>query len=283
MGLAKCGLFGPPLESSGSGLLLETRCYAVFAFVKKAVVGLAPGETYDVSIALEIATDTPATPCNPESTSMNFSSRNALGSVVYGAATSREPILTPVDAGVQLEGGLLRSGFLGDISTSEKRCGPQGPLPIWEFRLHTGDGMTVTADAAGQAWLTAGVVADWNSIYLSRVSATFTPVPDPRFSNEPRPTIVYRRRTRPPDRRRRLRQGLADRPRFTVRHGPAGSRHYSVRLSEWTAGVAGRVRARLLAHERRAPVRVPDAAASPGYLAAGLTKYRVVLTPLIRS
>ena len=35
--------------------------------------------------------------------------------------------------------------------------------------------MSVMTDASGQAWLTAGFIADWASIYLSRVSATFTP------------------------------------------------------------------------------------------------------------
>ena len=176
--IAELRTFGPPLEADGSGLFLQTRCYHVFAFVKTAVGGLAPGQTYHVTVTVEIATDTPATPCQPQSTSVDFSSRSAIGTVVYGAATSREPTMTPIESGVQLEGGLLRSGFLGDISTSEKRCGPQAPLPIWEFRLHTGGGMSVTADAGGQAWLTAGVIASWNSIYLSRVSATFTPVQD---------------------------------------------------------------------------------------------------------
>ena len=31
------------------------------------------------------------------------------------------------------------------------------------------------AERQGRAWLTAGFIADWASIYLSRVSATFTP------------------------------------------------------------------------------------------------------------
>jgi hypothetical protein len=167
--------FGAPLESSGSGLFLQTRCYGVFAFVKKAVRGLVPGQTYRVHVTVEIATDTPATPCLPESTSVDFNTRNAFGTVVYGAASLSEPRTIPDGMGVQLEGGLLRSGVLGDISTSQKRCGPQAPLPIWEFRSHTGGGTSITIDATGQAWLTAGFIADWASIYLSRVSATFTP------------------------------------------------------------------------------------------------------------
>lgn len=166
--------FGSPHESSGSGLFLQARCYFVFAFVKRAVGGLVPGQTYQVTVTVEIETDTPATACIPESTLVDFNSRSALGTVLYGAATSREPRTVPDGMGVQLEGGLLRSGFLGDISTSEKRCGAQAPLPIWEFRSHSGGGMSVTADASGQVWLTAGFVSDWGSIYLSRVSATFT-------------------------------------------------------------------------------------------------------------
>lgn len=175
-------IFGPPNESSGSGLFLQTLCYSVFAFVKKSVRGLFPGATYRVTPTVEIETDTPATPCIPQSVQVEFNSRSAFGTVVYGAATSTEPKLIPDGQGVQLEGGLLRSGFLGDISTSEKRCGPQGPLSIWEFRSHTGGGALVMADSRGEAWLVAGFSGDWTRIYLSRVSMTFTPVRDSRAS-----------------------------------------------------------------------------------------------------
>jgi hypothetical protein len=176
--IAEMRTFGSPLESSGSGLYMQTRCYSVFAFVKKRVSGLVPGRTYRVAVSVEIQTDTPPTPCPPQSVLVNFNSRSAFGSVVYGAAASSEPRTVPDGAGVQLEGGLLRSGFLGDIGTSEKRCGPQAPLPIWEFRAHSGGGMSATADALGRAWLVAGFLADWSGIYLSRVSMTFAPDSD---------------------------------------------------------------------------------------------------------
>jgi hypothetical protein len=175
MAISELRTFGSPLQSSGSGLYLQAKCYSVFAFVKKSVTGLRPRESYRVTTTVEIATDTPPTPCIPQGNPNGFSGRNAFGTAVYAAGVSREPKLVPAGDGVELDGGLMLSGYLADISTSEKRCGPTGPAPIWEFRSHSGGGMPAAADATGGAWLIAGLLSDNAAIYLSKVSVTFTP------------------------------------------------------------------------------------------------------------
>jgi hypothetical protein len=129
MAISELRTFGSPLESSGLGLYLKAKCYTVFAFVKKSVTGLRPGEPYRVTTTVEIATDTPPTPCIPQGNPNGFSGRSAFGTAVYAAGVSREPTLVPDGDGVQIDGGLQLSGYLADISTSEKRCGPPGRRP----------------------------------------------------------------------------------------------------------------------------------------------------------
>ena len=167
-----------PLESK-SALFISgvNRSADLFMFYKGHIGGLVPGARYDVTVSVEIATDTP-TGC--------YGVGGAPGESVWIKAGVSEveplPVLERsylqmnVDIGNQSQGG-EHAVVLGNVANS-RSCEQS---PQWEFKSFPGRStpVPVSASPIGRAWLLFGVDSgfeDLTEIYFTRASIVFTPI-----------------------------------------------------------------------------------------------------------
>ena len=149
----------------------------LFMFFKGQVGGLVPGAPYDVSVSVEIATDTP---------SGCFGGGGAPGESVWikAGATADEPL--PV-----LEGSYLRMNIdIGNQSNDGEEAVVLGNIansrsceqsPQWERKSFPGRWIParVSASPSGRVWLLFGVdsgFAGRTEAYFTRVTVTFMPM-----------------------------------------------------------------------------------------------------------
>ena len=168
----------PPLDPE-SALFISgvNRSDDLFMFYKGPVDGLLPGGRYNVTVSVEIATDTPAG-C--------FGVGGAPGESVWikAGATAVEPLPVPdgsylrmnIDIGRQSNGG-TQAVVLGDITNSrsceesrqwERKPFPGRPTPA-----------PISIDSNGRVWLLFGADSGFESrteLYFTRATVTFTPM-----------------------------------------------------------------------------------------------------------
>ena len=168
----------PPLESQ-SALFISgvNRSDDLFMFFKGPISGLLPGAQYEVTVGVEIATDTPAG-C--------FGVGGAPGESVWikAGVTAVEPLAVPdgsylrmnIDVGNQSRGG-SQAVVLGDIANS-RSCEQASRWELKSFQGRTTPTpISVTPD--GRAWLLFGADSGFESrtsIYFTRASVTLTPI-----------------------------------------------------------------------------------------------------------
>ena len=168
----------PPLESR-SALFISgvNRSDDLFMFFKGPVSGLLPGARYQVTVGVEIATDTPAG-C--------VGVGGAPGESVWikAGVTAVEPFAVPdgsylrmnVDVGNQSRGG-SQAVVLGDIANS-RSC---EQASRWERKSFQGrtTPTPISVPPDGRAWLLFGADSGFESrtsIYFTRARVTFTPI-----------------------------------------------------------------------------------------------------------
>ena len=166
-----------PLASS-SALYISgvNRSDDLFMFFKGPIDGLPSGAQYNVSVGVEIATDTPAG-C--------VGVGGAPGESVWikAGATAVEPLAVHsgsylrmnIDIGNQSRGG-LHAVVLGNVANS-RRCEQSRQ---WERKSFQARPLPepVEVPASGRAWLLFGADSGFESqteIYFTRASVTFTP------------------------------------------------------------------------------------------------------------
>ena len=149
----------------------------LFMFFKGPIAGLRPGTRYDVTVGVEIATNTPAG-C--------FGVGGAPGESVWikAGATAVEPLAVRegaylrmnVDIGNQSRGG-AHAVVLGNVANSRSCEQPRQ----WERKSFqsrtTPEPVSVPAD--GRAWLLFGADSGFEArteIYFTQASVTFTPL-----------------------------------------------------------------------------------------------------------
>ncbi len=168
----------PPLDSR-SGLFISgvNRSDDLFMFFKGPISGFASNAHYNVTVGVEIATDTP-TGC--------VGVGGAPGESVWikAGASASEPFAVldgsylrmNVDVGNQSRGG-EQAAVLGNIANSRSCEQSRG----WELKSFDSRSIpaTISVPPDGRAWLFFGVDSGFEArtaIYFTRVSVTFAPL-----------------------------------------------------------------------------------------------------------
>ena len=168
---------GPPLESR-SGLFLSgvNRSDDLFMFFKTPIGGLRPGALYEVSVSVDIATDTP-TGC----IGVGGSPGESVWVKAGVAAAEPLPVLKRsflrmnVDVGSQSRSG-AEAVVLGNVANS-RRC--EQPRR-WEHKSFEARSLPapIAIPADGRVWLLFGTDSGFESlteIYFTKASVTLTP------------------------------------------------------------------------------------------------------------
>ena len=168
----------PPLESQ-SALFISgvNRSDDLFMFFKGPVGGLSPGARYDVTVSVEIATDTPAG-C--------VGVGGAPGESVWikAGAAAVEPLPVRdgsylrmnIDIGNQSVGG-TQAVVLGNIANS-RSCEQSRQWERKSLQVRSTP-VPIAIPSNGQAWLLFGVDSGFESrteIYFTRAAVTLTPM-----------------------------------------------------------------------------------------------------------
>ena len=169
-----------PLDSNRSALFISGRNDSadLFMFFKKRVDGLLPGAVYDVSFAVEIATNVPRG-C------VGIGASPGEGVYLKAGASAQEPrsilvggnYVMNVDKGRQSQGG-ADAAPIGDIANSIPcQVAPDGGILYrWELKSLTGSAIVHLRTATdGSAWLLVGTDSAFegrSNLYYTKVSAT---------------------------------------------------------------------------------------------------------------
>ncbi len=164
------------LDGAGFCVQGHNRSDDLFMYLKRQVDGLVPGESYSVSVTVDLATNVP--------TGM-VGIGGSPGESVYvkAGASTVEPEASPdrtghlrmnIDKGNQSRGG-SQMVVIGDVAHAD--------VAGEEFQIKTlansGRPVTVDADASGNAWLIVGTDSGFEGLTLlcyDRISYTFSPV-----------------------------------------------------------------------------------------------------------
>lgn len=173
----------PELQRSGQGFYLsgDNRSDDLFMYLRRRVDGLRPGGRYRVSFLVEFATDSPAGCVGiggapGESVHVKAGAAAAEPRPEVSHARGAPWYLLAVDKDSDGAHGGADAVRLGDVGNTRSSCTEWR----WEMKsLQNGPTLTMTADAAGRAWVFVGTDSGFESItslYYTRIRAVFEPL-----------------------------------------------------------------------------------------------------------
>jgi hypothetical protein len=167
-----------PLSGQGWRLGSDNRSDDLFMFLKRRVTGLQPGQAYLATFQVVFATNA-GTGCS------GIGGSPGEGVIVKAGASALEPqtqisgnwVVMNIDKGNQSQGG-AQAVVMGNLANGRTQC--DGLVYVLKTLTSlAGTGVPVSADAQGSAWLFVGTDSGFEGrtdVYLTRVTATFTPL-----------------------------------------------------------------------------------------------------------
>ncbi|WP_031525617.1 hypothetical protein [Dyadobacter crusticola] len=164
------------LDSSQRAFMIQStnRSDDVFMYLKKKVIGLIPGQSYDVTFDVNLGT-------NAASGSFGVGGSPASSVYIKAGASGTEPITTlkdteyefNLDKGQQSEGG-KDVVLLGDVANGKDKV-----EYVLIDRSNAGKPLVVKANAKGEIWLFIGTDSGYEGttrLYYNRIRATLQEV-----------------------------------------------------------------------------------------------------------